>query len=141
MSDYYSIVQRMQQTSSQIANLRAEQKNVEEKIRQLTNAYKILAGKKDQLNAVRKKDKRIVNNKYKWKGDKYNGKSVSSFKQQGERLNDTLTAYYKELDKAHDSINREINRLERSRYGVINKLDFLGNALSKLRTELENKTN
>ena len=140
MRDEHTISNQIRRIEDAISDYKKEQREIDAKIEKLKKAYKTLSAQKKSLGEVKKADKKIIQDKYMWKGNTYNGKS-KSFSSKGEHLTTEVDTYNKNIDEVHDDINREITRLKSKKSVIIKAVTGQNDLLSSLYTELRNLTN
>lgn len=138
------IYSKIHEAKAAIDSARKEHDFIVEKIKRLKTAYEQIEKIKQSLKRnVIKKDTELINNRYLWKGSKYgsSGGFKRSYKRLGVDLAESNRKYYRSVDNIHDKINREINRLEIKKKGLLNLIWQQDAIISTLRTELANLTN
>lgn len=106
------------------------------KITRLKRTKATLTEQKQAFAAIKKDDKKIIDQK---KRSAWSGSTFSSFRSSGAMMVDTNDAFYRNsLDGALDAVNSEITRLENQKYNEYGLLGRLSSTINSLANKIEN---
>lgn len=133
-AEYNSLVNQKRSAQSKYNSSKRKIENYDDLLRRLRNAKNQIAELKGSFKDIKKSDKRITDEKYKWKGSTYN-----DFKGKMASVNTCDENYYKNsADRVLDSLNNEITRIENLRMNEYGLLGRLGSTINSLANRIEN---
>lgn len=127
-AEYNRLVNEKANAQNQLNNTVRYRDSIQDKIDRLKTAKKTLSNEYNSFSDVKKTVKRDVQQKYEWKGSKYN-----RFLSYGSAIVSANETYYGNIDDARDEINLEIMRLENELYeqnGLLGQLRSMVNSLA-----------
>lgn len=136
--DGYSLAKDLRNAADNIERYTRRQADIDKKIELLKAKKRTIAELKTVYKKTVKKDKKIIDSRYKWKGSWYS----NDFKRDTDKLIDEENRYYKRcLDNIHDEINNKILKLENERNRLADSILFWRDEERMIRTKIDNIKN
>lgn len=108
----------------------------EGKINRLKLVYNELGAIKSSFHAIKRKTEDVFHESDNWQGDRY-----KEFSKAGELLDETLNAYYKQLDAAQDAVNTKRAELRAENQRLIPIIGSIAAQITELLCNIQNDLN